>query len=41
VDNDELTVVNMSFDDLSEHALPLTELKTKIKISPTNKSTWK
>ena len=39
VENNKLTVLNMSLDDLSEHALSVIDLKTKLKISPTNKST--
>jgi hypothetical protein len=40
VENNKLTVLNMSLDDLSEHTLSVIDLKTKLKISPTNKSTW-
>ena len=40
VENNKLTVLNMRLDDLSEHALSVIDLNTKLKISPTNKSTW-
>ena len=40
VENNKLTVLNMRLDDLSEHSLSVIDLKTKLKISPTNKSTW-
>jgi hypothetical protein len=37
VENNKLTVLNMSLDDLSEHALSVIDLKTKLKISPKKK----
>ena len=33
-DNVKLTLLNMRLDDQAEHALPVIDLKTKLKISP-------